>query len=207
MQTTRFFPVNFVNLFSCLALLGLGILFGDTAPVLAQRGVPPGTQMKVRLETQVDSKTAREGDRFRAVVLNPSEYADATLEGHVSLARKSGKIKGQTVLNLVFDRIQFRSGGSDPLRGQVVKVYGEKSVKQVDAEGNLKTGSRGSSTAKRTAGGAAGGAILGAIIGGGKGAAIGAGVGAGAGAGSNVIRDSDRIKLEPGTEMLIRITR
>ena len=55
--------------------------------------------------------------------------------------------------------------------------------------------------------GGAAGAIIGGVAGGGKGAAIGAGIGAGAGAGSNVIRGSNQIKLESGTEMLIRTTR
>lgn len=169
--------------------------------------VPRGTQMKVRLDSPIDSSTARDGDRFRATVLTPSTYADSSIEGYVALVKESGKIKGRTELRLVFDRINLRSGGTQLIRGEVVRVYGEKSAKEVDEEGKIQSGSRGASTAKRTAGGAAVGAIIGGIVGGGKGAAIGAGVGAAAGAGSNVIRGSDKIKLEPGTEVLIRTTR
>ena len=61
------------------------------------------------------------------------------------------------------------------MAAQVVKVYGEDSAKEVDEEGNVKSGSKGKTTAVRTGGGAALGAIVGGIAGGGKGAAIGAG--------------------------------
>jgi hypothetical protein len=169
--------------------------------------VPRDTEMKIRLGTAIDSKTARKGDRFTATVIDPDNYNGAKLEGRVANVDKSGKIKGQTSITLVFDRIRLRNGTSGVIAAQVVKVYDEKSVKEVDEEGNIKSSSRGESTAKRTAGGAAAGAIIGGIIGGGKGAAIGAGAGAGAGAGSNVIRDSNQVRLESGTELLIRTTR
>ena len=93
------------------------------------------------------------------------------------------------------------------MAAQVVKVYGEDSVKEVDEEGNIKSGSKGKTTAVRTGGGAALGAIVGGIAGGGKGAAIGAAVGAAAGAGSTAIQGSNKVKLESGTEILIRATR
>ncbi|MBL8151427.1 MAG: hypothetical protein JNN15_16000 [Blastocatellia bacterium] len=169
--------------------------------------VPRGTQMKVRMNKTIDSREVRNGERFTATVLTPSTYADSTIDGHVSLVKQSGKIKGQTELVLVFDRIRFRNGDSQDISGRVTKVYGEKSAKKVDEEGKIRSDGRGSSTVKRTAGGAAVGAIIGGIAGGGKGAAIGAAVGGGAGAGSNVIRGSNQIKIEDGTEILIKTTR
>ena len=169
--------------------------------------VPRNTEMKIRLNTLIDTKTARRGDRFTATVIDPNRYDGATINGHIARVDPSGKIQGQTSLTLVFDRIRYRDGGSAPFAGQVIKVYGEKTVKEVDEEGNIKSSSRGESTAKRTAGGAVAGAVIGGIVGGGKGAAIGAGAGAGAGAGSNAIRDANQIKLERGTEILIRSTR
>ncbi|MEW6733227.1 MAG: hypothetical protein AB1489_18005 [Acidobacteriota bacterium] len=181
--------------------------FATTECWAQARGVPRGTQMKVRLEKEIDSREARDGDRFTATVLTPNRYADSTIEGRVTSIKQSGKVKGKTSLALVFDRIRFPNGSTQLIRGEVVRVYGEKSAKEVDDEGKIKSDSRGASTAKRTAGGAAAGAIIGGLIGGGKGAAIGAGVGAGVGAGSNVIRGSNQVKLEEGTEILIRTTR
>lgn len=163
--------------------------------------------MKIRLENEIDTKESRDGERFTAMVLSPSRYADATIEGHIAKINESGKLTGKTKLALAFDRIRLRNGQRGRMAAQVVRVYGEDSVKEVDEEGNVKSGSRGKTTAVRTGGGAALGAIVGAIAGGGKGAAIGAAVGAGAGAASTAIQGSNKVKLESGTEILIRTTR
>jgi hypothetical protein len=169
--------------------------------------IPRGTEIKVRLEDEIDSKKSRDGDRFTATVLSPRNYADATIEGHIAKIDESGKLSGKTELSLTFDRIRLRNGESGRMAAQVVKVYGEDSVKEVDEEGNVKSGSKGKTTAVRTGGGAALGAIVGGIAGGGKGAAIGAAIGAGAGAASTAIQGSNKVKLDSGTEILIRTTR
>lgn len=169
--------------------------------------IPRGTEMKIRLEDAIDTKESKDGDRFTATVITPASYADATVEGHVAKIDKSGKMSGKTELVLAFDRIKLRSGETITMDAQVVKVYGEDSAKEVDEEGNIKSGSKTKTTAVRTGGGAAAGAVIGAIAGGGKGAAIGAAIGAAAGAGSTYIQGSNKVKLEPGTEMLIRTTR
>ncbi len=169
--------------------------------------VPVGTEIKVRLENEINTKESNDGDRFTATVLSPSRYADATIEGHIAKINKSGKLSGKTELSLAFDRIRLRNGESRRIAAQVVKVYGEDSAKEVDEEGNVKSGSKGKTTAVRTGGGAALGAIIGGIAGGGKGAAIGAGIGAAAGAGSTYIQGSNKVKLDRGTEILIRTAR
>jgi len=169
--------------------------------------IPTGTELKLRLESTIDTKEAKDGDTFTAVVLTPSAYADGTVEGHVAKIDKSGKLSGKTELSLSFDRIKLKTGETVPMAAQVVKVYGEDSVKEVDEEGNVKSGSKGKTTAVRTGGGAAAGAVIGAIAGGGKGAAIGAAIGAAAGAGSTYIQGSNKVKLDPGTELLIKTTR
>ena len=169
--------------------------------------IPRGTEIKIRLEDEIDSKKSRDGDRFRAIVLSPRNYADATIEGHVAKINESGKLSGKTELALTFDRIRMRNGESGRMAAQVVRVYGEDSVKEVDEEGNVKSGSKGKTTAVRTGGGAALGAIVGGIAGGGKGAAIGAAIGAGAGAASTAIQGSNKVKLDSGTEILVRTTR
>jgi hypothetical protein len=169
--------------------------------------IPTGTEMKIRLETTIDTKESKDGDRFTATVLSPSKYADATIEGHIAKIDKSGKVTGKTELALAFDRIRLTNGQSATMAAQVVKVYGEDSAKEVDEEGNVKSGSQGKTTAVRSGGGAALGAIIGGIAGGGKGAAIGAAAGAGVGAGSVLIQGSKKVKLESGTEILIKTTR
>jgi hypothetical protein len=175
---------------------------GPVAPA-----IPRGTEMKIRLSDEIDTKGSQDGDRFTATVVSPNRYDEAKIEGHVARVQQSGKLKGKTALSLDFDRITFSNGASAPFSAQVVRVYGEDSAKRVGEEGDIESGSKGKTATKRTVGGAAIGAAIGAIAGGGKGAAIGAAVGAGAGAGSTYIQGSNRIKLEAGTEILIRTTR
>jgi hypothetical protein len=169
--------------------------------------VARGTELKIRLESEINTKEAKDGDTFTAVVLTPSRYEGATVEGHVAAVKQSGKFKGQTALSLAFDRLTMSDGRSAAIAAEVVRVYDEGSAKEVDEEGNVKAGSQGKTTVKRSAGGAAVGAAIGAIAGGGKGAAIGAIVGGAAGAGSVFITGTNKVKLERGTEVLIRTTR
>jgi hypothetical protein len=166
--------------------------------------VRDGISMKVRLTTEISTKTNKEGDRFTAIVLDPSDYADAELTGHIAKLNKSGKATGKTELSLVFDSIRMRDGREGRFAAQVEKVYESETVRTVDEEGNVETGSRTKDTATRGAGGAVLGAIIGGIAGGGKGAAIGAAIGAGVGAGSVFVQDGKDLILSPGTEMLIR---
>src|SRR5918996_2932613 len=74
--------------------------------------IPNGTEMKIRLEEEIDTKKSRDGDRFTATVLSPSKYADATVEGHIAKIDESGKLTGKTELALSFDRIRLRNGQS-----------------------------------------------------------------------------------------------
>jgi len=166
--------------------------------------IPDGVSMKVRLNDQINTRTNKEGDRFTAVVLDPTDYADAVVEGHIAKLNKSGKASGKTELSLVFDTIRLRDGRSSKMAAQVEKIYESEKVKSVDEEGNVETGNRTKDTATRGVGGAALGAIIGGIAGGGKGAAIGAAIGGGIGVGSVFIEGGKELVLEPGTEMLLR---
>ena len=168
------------------------------APVIAKN-----TEIKIRLSSDIDTKTAQDGDKFTATVLEPSKYAEATIEGHIAAVKQSGKLKGKTAISLTFDSITHANGTSAPLAAQLVKVYDTDSAKKVDTEGNIESGDKTKTTTIRTGGGAAAGAVLGGIAGGGKGAAIGAILGAAAGAGSTYIQGANKIKLERGTEILI----
>ena len=168
--------------------------------------VPIGTNLKIRLEDTLSSKDSRVGDRFTATVLDPVRFNEGTVTGHISSIQKSGKVKGRTSMNLAFDSVRLRDGRSGTLHGYVTRVYGSGSG-SADSEGGVESGSRTKQTVKRAGIGAAGGAILGAIVGGGKGAAIGLILGGAGGAGSLAVQGSKELKLESGTELLVRVTR
>ena len=168
--------------------------------------VPVGTDLKVRINDTLSSKDSRVGDRFTATVVDPSRFDEAKLSGHISSIQKSGKVKGRTSMNLAFDSVELRDGRKGVLHGYVTRVYGEGSGK-ADDEGGVESGSRTKQTVKRAGIGATVGAIVGGIAGGGKGAAIGLIIGGAGGAGSLAINGSKELKIESGTEMLVRVTR
>ena len=168
--------------------------------------VPVGTDLKIRINDTLSSKNSRVGDRFTATVIDPSRFDEARLNGHISSIQKSGKVKGRTSMNLAFDSVELRDGRRGVLHGYVTRVYGDDAGK-ADEEGGIESGSRGNQTVKRTGIGAGVGAIIGGIAGGGKGAAIGLIVGGAGGAGSLAVKGSKELKIESGTEMLVRVTR
>ena len=202
-----------------LVLMIIGALFSSGIIVSAQtkprmrrsarrpapRLVSVGTNLRIRLEDTLSSKDSRVGDRFTATVVDPSRYDEATVTGHISSIQKSGKIKGRTSMNLAFDSIRLSDGRSGTMHGYVTRVYGDNAGR-ADSEGGVESGSRTNQTLKRSGIGAAGGAIIGAIAGGGKGAAIGLLIGGAGGAGSLALKGSKELKLESGTELLVRVT-
>jgi len=205
-----------ISLVAVMALFTLPLIVQAQTKPRLRRGVrratvvkplvPVGTNLKVRLEDTLSSKDSRVGDRFTATVLDPVRFNEATVTGHISSIQKSGKIKGRTSMNLAFDSIRLSDGRSGTLHGYVTRVYGSDSGR-ADNEGGVESGSRTKQTIKRGAIGAGAGAVLGAIVGGGKGAAIGLLIGGAGGAGSLAVQGSKELKLESGTELLVRVTR
>ena len=157
------------------------------------------------LDSDLSSATARQGDRFTAIVRQPSQYEGAIVEGHVSNVQRSGRVTGRSQMTLNFDSIRLRDGRSYRFAGLLDSVRNSQGdTVSVDNEGSVRDDDQTTKTVQRTAIGTAVGAIIGAIAGGGKGAAIGAIVGAGGGAGSVYVQGRDDLELTRGTELTIR---
>jgi hypothetical protein len=202
-------------LLALTVVLGLApVAFAQTKPTVKRRTttrraaplVPVGSDLKIRINDTLSTKDSRIGDRFTATVIDPSRFDEARVYGHISSIKKSGKVKGRTSMNLAFDSIELRDGRKGVLHGYVTRVYGDDAGR-ADDEGGVESGSRTNQTLKRSGIGATVGAIVGGIAGGGKGAAIGLIVGGAGGAGSLAVQGSKELKIESGTEMLVRVTR
>lgn len=208
----KFINATMLTLAAALILSALPTLSADAQTKQTRRPatkplVPAGTQLRVRLNDTLSSKESRAGDRFTATVVNPSRYEEGKVTGHIRSIRKSGRVEGRTTMSLAFDSIRLSNGRTGPMRAEVLRVYDSDSAKNVDEEGRVQSGSRGKQTLKRSGIGAVAGAVIGGIAGGGKGAAIGMIVGGAAGAGSIAVEGSKELKIERGTEMLIRVNR
>lgn len=209
----RFIRVTMIALIAAVVLTTLPNLTANAQTRRTRRRpatttlVPSGTQLRVRLNDTLSSKEGRAGDKFTATVVNPSRYEEAKVSGHIRSIRKSGRVEGRTTMSLSFDTIRLSDGRTGTLRGEVLRVYDSSSADNVDEEGRVQSGGRGKQTLKRSGIGAVAGAVIGGLAGGGKGAAIGMIVGGAAGAGSIAVQGSKELKIERGTEMLIRVNR
>ena len=166
---------------------------------------PAGTRMLLRLETPISTELNRPGDQFTASVISPWRFDGATVRGHISRIDLSGRFNGRTEMGLAFDTVEFTDGRVVPFNAELVAVRQSESVKMVDEDGNVISGSRSSQAIRRGGIGALAGGIIGGLIGGGKGFAIGLLAGGAAGAGSLYFEGAKELRLEPGAEMDVEI--
>jgi len=166
--------------------------------------VPQDTELRLKLNTAINTKTNRKGDTFTATVVAPAAYEGSTVTGHIANLTRSGRVSGKTEMSLAFDSITLPDGRQGQLDADLEKVLESEHIKKVDEEGRIESGSRTRDSEVRGGVGAAAGAIIGGIAGGGKGALIGLILGGAAGVGTVYVEGNKDLILDPGTEMLIR---
>ncbi len=155
--------------------------------------LPAHTQIPVRLQEEVDTKTAKEGDTFHATVAAnvfhngyPLIPVETPVMGRVVEAKPAGRLVGFALLSVELVSVRLPvPGGSD----QDMSIV----TQQVSSRNN----GRGAGTAAAGAGGAGLGGLIGALGGGGKGAAIGATSGAALGVGARALTPGQQIDLKP----------
>ena len=167
--------------------------------------VPDDVALRIRLDDTLTSEDSQVGDPFSATVLDKGDYQSARVYGHIAQIDLSGKIKGRTSMVLRFDRLVMPDGRRAPVHAEIVELYHAPSGEKVDVEGAIESGGRGRKTIEHTVIGVGAGALLGGIFGGGKGAGIGSIIGGGAGLGTTAFHGHQKITLNSGQEMLIRI--
>ena len=187
----------------------LAVIVMMSAPLLASAAnftVPDDTAFRIRLDDTLTSNDSEVGDPFSATVVDKSDYRNARVYGHVSEIDMSGKIKGHTSMVLRFDRLVMPDGRRAPIHAEIIELYHAPSGEKVDVEGAIESGGRGRKSIEHTAIGAGAGALLGGIFGGGKGAGIGSIIGGVGGLGTTAFHGHQKITLDSGQEILIRIT-
>ncbi len=168
--------------------------------------------IRVRIDTALNSKSARIGDRFSASVTEPV-YGDSGVTvvptgskvwGRVTSVRRAGR---RTPGNIAvsFYQIELPNRATHAINGSL-------SSQQAD---NVNSDNEGTVTGKKNTkrdavfigGGAATGALIGAIAGGGKGAAIGAILGGGLGTGARVYENEQEAEVKSGTAFGVILNR
>jgi len=153
--------------------------------------IPVGTEFDVRLQTRLNSGTAKVEDRFDATTIAPFEKggrvlvpAGSVMRGIVNSVTPAGRgldRKGQ--MTLLFDRFSI-SGRTYSVRATVTQAL----------QGQEDTG--------KIAAGAGVGAIIGGILGGFKGALAGILIGGG---GTVAATEGNDVDLPPGTILRVRM--
>lgn len=181
------------------------------APVVQLYTVPANTVIRVRMDTQLNSKTARVGDRFTTTVTEPA-YAGGVevvpvgskIAGRVQSVRHAGR-RTPGSITVAFNQLQLPTNKMYAINGSLSSLQADDV--NADNEGTVE----GKGNRKRDAvfigGGATTGAIIGAIAGGGKGAAIGAILGGGLGTGARVYEREQDAEVKSGTEFGVILNR
>jgi hypothetical protein len=139
-------------------------------PVPAQLTIKPGTYVTVRVNQPLSSDRNQVGDAFTATLAQPVvvdgvvvAQRGQTIYGHVTEAKKAGRVEGTSRLGVQLTELTLVDGQQLPIQSQMISRNGPTSVgRDVGA----------------IAGTTAVGAAVGAAAAWGKGAAIGAGAGA-----------------------------
>jgi len=158
--------------------------------------LPENTEVSVRLEQPLSSRTARLEDRFEATVARPV-YLDGRIvipdgsrvQGTVTEVQRAQRPARGGRLNLSFDRLLLDDGSTVDLTARIVQVHED-----------IGSGD----TVKQGAIGAAIGGILGKVLGGTKGAIVGVLLG---GAGGAIASNGDDVELPAGTVFTLQLDR
>ncbi len=184
-----------------------------TTPPVRYFTVPADTVIRVRMDTELNSKTARSGDRFSATVTEPVYGGGSGVDvvptgskvwGRVTTVRRAGR-RTPGNISVSFYQVELPTGVRHTINGSLSSLQADDV--NSDNEGTVS----GKGNRKRDAvfigGGAATGAIIGAIAGGGKGAAIGAILGGGLGTGARVYENEKDAEVKSGTEFGVILNR
>jgi hypothetical protein len=158
---------------------------------LSPTEIPVGTEFDVRLQSRLNSGTARVEDRFDTTTIVPYERngrllvpAGSVLRGVVnSVTPASRGVNRRGELTLVFDRFSIE-GRTYSVRATVMQA--------LQGEGDV----------GRVAAGAGVGAIIGGILGGVRGALTGILIGGG---GTVAATEGNEVDLAPGTVLRVRL--
>ena len=158
---------------------------------LSATEIPVGTEFDVRLQSRLNSGTARVEDRFDTTTIVPYERngrvlvpAGSVLRGVVnSVTPASRGVNRRGELTLVFDRFSIE-GRTYSVRATVMQA--------LQGEGDV----------GRVAAGAGVGAIIGGILGGVRGALTGILIGGG---GTVAATEGNEVDLAPGTVLRVRL--
>lgn len=158
----------------------------------ARGQIPAGSEVDVRLQTLLDSKTAQVEDRVEATTMVDLYQgndllvpAGTTLEGYVSSVDRASRTDRKGELTIMFTKLKLNNRTYD------IRAYPTQVLESEGLKGEV----------ERVGAGAGIGAIIGGILGGVKGAIAGILIGGG---GVIAATEGKDVELPPGTVLRVR---
>ena len=190
----RFAIVVKFTVLSLLIFANSTILFGQPDSIYR---LPAGTHIRLKLDAEINSKSASVDDTFLAIVSKPISVRDTivlpagvVVEGRVSSVVQAAAGGQNGDLVLVFERLNT-SNDKRLIDGVMIAPIFAKASRTFSILSIL--------------GGLGGGAAVGGVAGSSRGTLIGAGVGAGIGTGLALLRKGKDARLRKGAEVEIEL--
>ena len=176
--------------------------------------IPAGTQVPIRLQNAISTKTSRPGEAVYAQTTFPVAINDQIVipagtyvQGKIVEIKPAGRLKGRAEVLLHFTSMIYPSGYTVLLPGSIENAPGVDKARVKDKEGTIQADSNKAKTAGTIAGPAANGAVIGAVTRGGEGALIGAGIGGAVGTTIAALSHGNEVTFHPGTTLEVVIQR
>ena len=184
----------------------------NNVPAVRYFTVPANQVIRVRMDTELNSQTARVGDRFSTSVTEPV-YGESGIEvvpvgskvwGRVTVVNRAQR-RSPGNISVSFNQVEMPNRARYTINGSLTSLQADQV--NADNEGTVKGRNNQKRDAVFIGGGAATGALIGAIAGGGKGAAIGAILGGALGTGARVYEKEQEADVKSGTEFGVILNR
>ncbi len=181
-----------------------------SAAALCATEIPQGSHLLLRMVNSVNTRTAQEGDYVYLRTSSPISVdgqilipTESYVQGVVSHAKKSGRVKGRAEIAIRFESLTLPSGKVYKITPHLAAVDSNESGQQVDArENEVKQGGSKAEDAGRIAILAGSGAAIGGLAARNvRGAGIGAGAGSAVGLATVLLSRGKEVDLKQGTTL------
>lgn len=172
----------------------------DPAPNRRFYGIPAGTEITVKMDNEINSRSSRVDDTFTVTVSEPVEVDGAVvlptgsvIEGRVTSVRKAAAGRKDGSLGIIFETLILGNDKSRPIEGVIEREDEEPETHAADI--------------LTVIGGTAAGTVLGTTLGSKSGTLLGSAVGGGAGIGMVLLKKGSEFRIRADEEFRVRLTR
>jgi hypothetical protein len=177
--------------------------------------IPQGAHVLLRMENSITTRTAQDGDYVYLRTATPISVAGniilpsgSYVQGIVTKAQRSGRVKGRAELAIRLETVTLPSGSVYKFSPKLASIDSGAGDQKVGKENAVQEGSTHGQDAARIAILAGSGASIGAIVDqGARGAGIGAGAGAAVGLATVLLTRGREVELRQGTALDVTFDR